>query len=44
MIDGTVTALQAAAEGRSLFGSMQITSSSGAVIGTSDVLINAVTG
>ena len=44
VIDGTVTARQPAAEGRSLFGSMQITSSSGAVIGTSDVLINAVTG
>ena len=44
VIDGTVTALQPAAEGRSLFGSMQITSSSGAELHSSDVLINAVTG
>jgi hypothetical protein len=44
VIDGTVTTAQAAADGRSLFGSMLISSSSGAVLGRSDVLINAVTG
>jgi hypothetical protein len=44
VINGTVTAQQAVEAGRSLFGSMRVTSSSGAVIGSSDVLINAVTG
>ena len=43
-IAGTVTAAAAPTEGRELFGSMSVTSSSGTVLGTGNVLIKAVTG
>ena len=42
-VTGSVTANTAAAEGRSLFGSMNIVSGTGAVLGTGDVQIGAVT-
>ena len=42
-ITGTVTAAQAAPEGRSLSGQMQVVSTSGAVLGTGLVLIDEVT-
>ncbi len=44
VVTGTVTANAAAAEGRQLFGSMSVVSESGAVLGTGEVLIKAVTG
>jgi hypothetical protein len=43
-ITGTVTAVQAAGAGRSLFGSMNVVSESGAVLATGNVLIGEVTG
>ncbi|MGZ4591195.1 MAG: S8 family serine peptidase, partial [Actinomycetes bacterium] len=43
-IAGTVTAKEAAAAGRSLFGNMTVVSNSGAVLGKGDVLIKAVSG
>ena len=42
-VTGSVTAKSAAAEGRSLFGSMNIVTGSGAVLGTGNVQIGAVT-
>lgn len=44
VVDGTVTATSTVEAGRSLFGSMTVTSQSGAVIGRSDILIGDVTG
>lgn len=43
-VTGTLTAQAAAADGRSLFGSMSVVSTSGAVLGTGTVLVKAVTG
>jgi hypothetical protein len=43
-IEGTVTANQAAAEGRSLFGAMNVVSDTGALLGTGTVAIENVTG
>jgi subtilisin family serine protease len=42
-VTGTVTANDAVAEGRSLFGEMQVLSESGALLGTGQVRIGAVT-
>ena len=42
-VNGTVTANQAVAEGRSLFGAMNVTSESGALLGTGTVTIKSVT-
>ena len=42
-VNGTVTANQAVAEGRSLFGAMNVTSDSGALLGTGTVTIKSVT-
>ncbi len=42
-IEGTVTARQSVAEGRSLFGAMQVRSGSGALLGTGSVTIEKVT-
>lgn len=42
-VTGTVTANQSAAEGRSLFGAMNVFSDTGALLGTGAVTVNAVT-
>jgi pre-peptidase len=43
-VTGTVTANQGVAEGRSLFGAMNVVNESGAVLGTGDVVVKRVTG
>jgi hypothetical protein len=43
-VTGTVTANQAAADGRSLFGAMNVVSEDGALLGTGDVTVKSVTG
>ncbi len=43
-VTGTVTANQPAADGRSLFGAMNVVSEDGALLGTGDVTVKRVTG